>query len=205
MKARRTLCAEPCRLLRGFLVCHELRLLVTGVSAFERSVDECLASVEHVDCSMHWRCDARRGFLSLSCLGMMLALPTVVWAGVLFAIVVYLGTMFLSLDLQGCFMRDHVCLTGLKISGQSPACLSCLLILFYRFTVILLGNIPELEVYFGRIGLALWTHFVIVTMETWPDIADSVLAVANPLWGVYFVVPHLLCACLRKGKLLSAV
>lgn len=28
--------------------------------------------------------------------GMMLALPTVVWAGVLFAIVVYLGTMQLD-------------------------------------------------------------------------------------------------------------
>ena len=54
--------------------------------------------------------------------------------------------------------------------------------------MILLGNIPELEGYFGTIGLALWTHFVIVTMETWPDIADTVLSVASPLWGVYFVV-----------------
>ncbi|CAE7575198.1 NaCP60E [Symbiodinium natans] len=108
-----------------------------------------------------------RGFLvchelRLLVTGMMLALPTVVWAGVLFAIVVYLGTMF---------------------------------------TVILLGNIPELEVYFGRIGLALWTHFVIVTMETWPDIADSVLAVANPLWGVYFVV----FICISSMSLMNLV
>jgi len=95
-----------------------------------------------------------RGFLvchelRLLVTGMMLALPTVVWAGVLFAIVVYLGTMF---------------------------------------SVILLGNIEELHQYFGTFGLALWSHFVIVTMETWPDVADAVLEVASPLWGVYFVV-----------------
>ncbi|CAE7186951.1 NaCP60E [Symbiodinium necroappetens] len=108
-----------------------------------------------------------RGFLvcqelRLLVTGMMLALPTVVWAGVLFAIVVYLGTMF---------------------------------------TVILLGNIPELEGYFGTIGLALWTHFVIVTMETWPDIADTVLAVASPLWGVYFVV----FICISSMSLMNLV
>ncbi|CAK9005239.1 unnamed protein product [Durusdinium trenchii] len=95
-----------------------------------------------------------RGFLvchelRLLVTGMMLALPTVVWAGVLFAIVVYLGTMF---------------------------------------SVILLGNMEELHQYFGTFGLALWSHFVIVTMETWPDVADAVLEVASPLWGVYFVV-----------------
>jgi len=108
-----------------------------------------------------------RGFLvchelRLLVTGMMLALPTVVWAGVLFAIVVYLGTMF---------------------------------------TVILLGNIPELEGYFGTIGLALWTHFVIVTMETWPDIADTVLSVASPLWGVYFVV----FICISSMSLMNLV
>ncbi|CAL1170691.1 unnamed protein product, partial [Cladocopium goreaui] len=95
-----------------------------------------------------------RGFLichelRLLVTGMMLALPTVVWAGVLFGIVVYLGTMF---------------------------------------SVILLGNMNELRQYFGTFGLALWSHFVIVTMETWPDVADAVLEVASPLWGVYFVV-----------------
>ncbi|CAJ1381673.1 unnamed protein product [Effrenium voratum] len=95
-----------------------------------------------------------RGFLvchelRLLVTGMILALPTVLWAGVLFGIVVYLGTMF---------------------------------------SVILLGNVEELHDYFGTFGLALWSHFVIVTMETWPDIADAVLEVASPLWGLYFVV-----------------
>ncbi|CAJ1460159.1 unnamed protein product, partial [Effrenium voratum] len=56
------------------------------------------------------------------------------------------------------------------------------------FSVILLGNVEELHDYFGTFGLALWSHFVIVTMETWPDIADAVLEVASPLWGLYFVV-----------------
>jgi glucan phosphoethanolaminetransferase (alkaline phosphatase superfamily) len=60
-----------------------------------------------------------------------------------------------------------------------------------RFSVILLGNMNELRQYFGTFGLALWSHFVIVTMETWPDVADAVLEVASPLWGVYFVVPGL--------------
>lgn len=57
--------------------------------------------------------------------------------------------------------------------------------------MILLGNMNELRQYFGTFGLALWSHFVIVTMETWPDVADAVLEVASPLWGVYFVVPGL--------------
>ena len=60
-----------------------------------------------------------------------------------------------------------------------------------RFSVILLGNMEELHQYFGTFGLALWSHFVIVTMETWPDVADAVLEVASPLWGVYFVVSWL--------------
>ena len=151
----------------------------------------------------------------------MLALPTVVWAGVLFAIVVYLGTMLLGRRINA---RQHsfefqarvpVCDRSYAMSEHSStsfvqgghsrtkslargmlACVfinTCFLLQRFasgppRFTVILLGNIPELEGYFGTIGLALWTHFVIVTMETWPDIADTVLAVASPLWGVYFVV-----------------
>ena len=67
--------------------------------------------------------------------------------------------------------------------------------------MILLGNIKELHQYFGTFGLALWSHFVIVTMETWPDVADAVLEVASPLWGVYFVVPwKWIGNCSHKNK-----
>jgi len=67
--------------------------------------------------------------------------------------------------------------------------------------VILLGSIEELHQYFGTFGLALWSHFVIVTMETWPDVADAVLEVASPLWGVYFVVPwKWIWNCSHKNK-----
>merc|ERR1719210_2523433 len=66
--------------------------------------------------------------------------------------------------------------------------LSMLMYLGALFCVILLGKKPELQEYFGTVGLGLFTHFQIITLEAWPDISDAVIEASGPQWGVYFVI-----------------
>lgn len=56
--------------------------------------------------------------------------------------------------------------------------------------VILLGepnrDNEDITTYFGTLGDALFSHFCVVTLENWPDIAKAAMQ-QNPLWAVYFV------------------
>mmetsp|Transcript_101312 Transcript_101312/g.285691 ORF Transcript_101312/g.285691 Transcript_101312/m.285691 type:complete len:608 (-) Transcript_101312:126-1949(-) len=58
-------------------------------------------------------------------------------------------------------------------------------------TVLLIGQPhaatnPAIKEYFGSLGSALFSHFCVVTLEGWPDIATSAMEV-NRLWAVYFI------------------
>jgi len=57
-------------------------------------------------------------------------------------------------------------------------------------TVLMLGQSypddPDIQKYFGSLGSALFSHFCVVTLEGWPDIANSALAY-NSAWALYFV------------------
>jgi len=66
--------------------------------------------------------------------------------------------------------------------------LAVLMYLGSLFCVILLGKNPEVSQYFGGVGQALFTHFMIITLEAWPDISDDVMDASSPLWGLYFIV-----------------
>jgi Ca2+-binding EF-hand superfamily protein len=80
-----------------------------------------------------------------------------------------------------------------------------LLMLIYLGTllcVILLGTVPELHQYFGSVGYGLFTHFMLVTLEAWPDISDDTMeATGEPMWAVYFIV----FVCLSSFALMNLV
>eukprot|EP00928_Gymnodinium_smaydae_P080161 TRINITY_DN63929_c0_g1_i1.p1 TRINITY_DN63929_c0_g1~~TRINITY_DN63929_c0_g1_i1.p1 ORF type:complete len:655 (+),score=185.29 TRINITY_DN63929_c0_g1_i1:93-1967(+) len=66
-----------------------------------------------------------------------------------------------------------------------------MLVLMYLGTlvcVILLGNDGSMVEYFGSVPLGLYTHFQIVTLEAWPDIADAAIKASGSGWAVYFMV-----------------
>merc|ERR1719240_3902 len=44
----------------------------------------------------------------------------------------------------------------------------------------------DVQVFFGSLGSALFSHFCVVTLEGWPDIATAAIEI-HPLWGFYFV------------------
>mmetsp|Transcript_110497 Transcript_110497/g.356417 ORF Transcript_110497/g.356417 Transcript_110497/m.356417 type:complete len:678 (+) Transcript_110497:71-2104(+) len=78
------------------------------------------------------------------------------------------------------------------ISSFSTVSWAFLLLLVFMylgtlFCVILLGTEPSLQGYFGSVGIGLFTHFQIVTLEAWPEIADDVIEVGGPIWALYFV------------------
>jgi len=56
--------------------------------------------------------------------------------------------------------------------------------------VILLGepekDNEEINQFFGTLGDALFSHFCVVTLEAWPDIARAAME-QSPLWALYFV------------------
>lgn len=56
--------------------------------------------------------------------------------------------------------------------------------------VILLGephkDNQDINFYFGTLGDALFSHFCVVTLEGWPDIAKAAMQ-QNPVWALYFV------------------
>lgn len=56
--------------------------------------------------------------------------------------------------------------------------------------VILLGepnrDNEDINEFFGSLGDALFSHFCVVTLEGWPDIAKAAME-QNPLWALYFV------------------
>lgn len=54
--------------------------------------------------------------------------------------------------------------------------------------VILLGREESLSEYFGSVWMGLYTHFMIITLEAWPDISDSVMDTSSALWACYFIV-----------------
>jgi len=47
------------------------------------------------------------------------------------------------------------------------------------------GN-EEIDKYFGTLGDALFSHFCVVTLEGWPDIALAAMQ-TSPIWALYFV------------------
>lgn len=91
----------------------------------------------------------------------------------------------------------------LMVGLMSSLCAVCwamslILVLMYLgalFCVILLmGGVwdfesPAIDAYFGSVWKALWTHFEVITLETWPDISDSVMkATGFSLWAGYFMM-----------------
>eukprot|EP00927_Polykrikos_kofoidii_P055424 TRINITY_DN49679_c0_g1_i1.p1 TRINITY_DN49679_c0_g1~~TRINITY_DN49679_c0_g1_i1.p1 ORF type:complete len:852 (+),score=116.69 TRINITY_DN49679_c0_g1_i1:71-2626(+) len=50
-----------------------------------------------------------------------------------------------------------------------------------------LGRDPELSPYFGSVPMALFTHFVIVTLEAWPEVSDLVMETHGWYWAIYFM------------------
>lgn len=56
--------------------------------------------------------------------------------------------------------------------------------------VILLGeqekDNEEIDKYFGSLGDALFSHFCVVTLEAWPEIAKAAMQ-QHPMWALYFV------------------
>jgi len=46
---------------------------------------------------------------------------------------------------------------------------------------------PEIDKYFGSLGDALFSHFCVVTLESWPDIAMAAMQQSS-LWALYFVM-----------------
>lgn len=46
---------------------------------------------------------------------------------------------------------------------------------------------PDVDQHFGSIGKSLFSHFCIVTLEGWPDIATTAMK-HNQLWALYFVL-----------------
>jgi len=66
--------------------------------------------------------------------------------------------------------------------------LSVLMYLGSLVCVILLGMHESLQEYFGSVPMAFYTHFVVVTLEAWPDISDAVMEADSPLWAVYFMI-----------------
>lgn len=65
--------------------------------------------------------------------------------------------------------------------------LAALMYIGALFCVTMLGHEPELQEFFGSVGLSLFTHFMISTQEAWPDVSDPVMEVAGPLWSLYFM------------------
>mmetsp|Transcript_121160 Transcript_121160/g.354078 ORF Transcript_121160/g.354078 Transcript_121160/m.354078 type:complete len:589 (-) Transcript_121160:54-1820(-) len=59
------------------------------------------------------------------------------------------------------------------------------------FTVLLLGphaaSDPEVNVHFGSLGSALYSHFQAVSLEDWPSVALAAMGQSR-LWAVYFIV-----------------
>lgn len=58
-------------------------------------------------------------------------------------------------------------------------------------TVMLIGiphreNDPDVALHFGSLGSALFSHFCVVTLEAWPDIAMAAIKI-NRMWAFYFV------------------
>jgi len=45
---------------------------------------------------------------------------------------------------------------------------------------------PEIERFFGGLGSAIFSHFCVVTLDGWADVASAAMKY-NKLWGVYFV------------------
>eukprot|EP00929_Paragymnodinium_shiwhaense_P070927 TRINITY_DN3601_c0_g1_i2.p1 TRINITY_DN3601_c0_g1~~TRINITY_DN3601_c0_g1_i2.p1 ORF type:complete len:691 (+),score=111.26 TRINITY_DN3601_c0_g1_i2:152-2224(+) len=79
-----------------------------------------------------------------------------------------------------------------------------LLMLMYLGTLlcaIMLGSHPSLKQYFGSIPMGLFTHFMICTMEAWPDVSDAVMAAAGDWWAVYFMA----FICLSSLALMNLV
>ena len=95
----------------------------------------------------------------------------------------------------------HGMIASINAVGTVSILLGMLIYLGALFTCILLGNVPELSHYFGSVGMALFTHFQIVTLEAWPDISDEVMDAAGPLWAVYFIV----FICISSLALLNLV
>jgi len=58
-------------------------------------------------------------------------------------------------------------------------------------TVLLVGlpyrdSDPDVALHFGSLGSALFSHFCVVTLEGWPDVAAAAMK-HNKLWAIYFV------------------
>jgi len=58
-------------------------------------------------------------------------------------------------------------------------------------TVLLIGQPnkgldPDVDKFFGNLGNALFSHFCVVTLENWPEIAGTAMR-QSQLWSVYFV------------------
>jgi voltage-gated sodium channel len=65
--------------------------------------------------------------------------------------------------------------------------LSMLMYLGSLVCVILLGEHDSLKEYFGSVPMGLYTHFVVVTFEAWPDISDAVMEADSGFWALYFM------------------
>lgn len=94
----------------------------------------------------------------------------------------------------------HVCkelyllASGLVASFSSVCWVFCLLfILSYMgalFCTSLLGgqDDPELQGYFGSVPFGVFSHFKVITLEQYPDIAAAIMRENTGLWAFYFVI-----------------
>jgi len=79
---------------------------------------------------------------------------------------------------------------SIKAVGWMSLLLGMILYTGSVICVILLGepnrDNEDITAYFGTLGDALFSHFCVVTLENWPDIAKAAMQ-QNPLWSLYFV------------------
>eukprot|EP00929_Paragymnodinium_shiwhaense_P060538 TRINITY_DN30221_c0_g1_i1.p1 TRINITY_DN30221_c0_g1~~TRINITY_DN30221_c0_g1_i1.p1 ORF type:complete len:778 (+),score=137.60 TRINITY_DN30221_c0_g1_i1:121-2454(+) len=81
---------------------------------------------------------------------------------------------------------------GLAASAQAVFWVFCLLIVFMYMGALIcaseLGHTKneELNAFFGTVGASFYTHFMIVTLEGYPEVA-RVAGAVSPLWYVYIV------------------
>merc|ERR1719420_345918 len=50
----------------------------------------------------------------------------------------------------------------------------------------MVGSDEEVNKYFGTLSRAIYSHFCMVTLENWPNIANAAMQ-QNGLWAFYFV------------------
>ena len=82
--------------------------------------------------------------------------------------------------------------------------LGLVVLVLYTGAVIGVRLFSDVSAYFGTMGRALYTMFQLLTVESWPDVSDAVLA-HHPAGWIFFVIYIVICAFIMLNLLIGVI